>query len=457
MSAEEETKMDVDVETDVVASTPPAGEEDVESKPSSKAGKKKTVKAARGRQSTGSSKKAPVIDSSSKSFSIGDMVLGRLKGYPPWPARIANPEEVPSKVAATRPGKSSHIFCVQFFQAGDYSWLNSRELTPLTSSEIEAYLAANHRSKSKNGLREAYETAQDPSEWDAAQEKMKANVEEEEEEEVDELEEEETGGKRKRPAAEKKEKKKKAKTEKKKSRASAAEVPESEEEEAAPKSKGKAGAKSKAKPVAEKKTTKKADTKAAASVENQATAGEDDALANDPEAVKVKDWRHKLQRAFLGKTLPTAAEMDQYDTIFKTIEEYEKMSIEYLQHSKIGKVMKKIATLVEIPRNDEFKITDRAAKLMHDWTSFIASNETGATTNGTKDEEKEAASASAEEPAAVESEKKDDVEPAKAVEPEAEAGSKADDDDAEFKPDAAVAEEVAAEAGTNGDKIEAEA
>jgi hypothetical protein len=30
-----------------------------------------------------------------------------------------------------------------------------------------------------------------------------------------------------------------------------------------------------------------------------------DPLASDPDCVKVKDWRHKLQRAFLGKSLPS--------------------------------------------------------------------------------------------------------------------------------------------------------
>ena len=33
---------------------------------------------------------------------------------------------------------------------------------------------------------------------------------------------------------------------------------------------------------------------------------EADPLSKDPECVKVKDWRHKLQRAFLGKGLPGA-------------------------------------------------------------------------------------------------------------------------------------------------------
>jgi hypothetical protein len=73
--------------------------------------------------------------------------------------------------------------------------------------------------------------------------------------------------------------------------------------------------------------------------------------------------------------------MPTYDTLFKTIEEYKDITIDALTYSKIGKgklgfarwqeladqsVMKKIATQTNIARNDEFKITDRASKLMQD-------------------------------------------------------------------------------------------
>ena len=76
--------------------------------------------------------------------------------------------------------------------------------------------------------------------------------------------------------------------------------------------------------------------------------------------------------------------MSTYDELFKTIEAYKNMTIEALQYSKIGKgepsilaqihrvwlkrdsVMKKIAVLEVIPRNADFKITDRASKLMHE-------------------------------------------------------------------------------------------
>lgn len=77
-----------------------------------------------------------------------------------------------------------------------------------------------------------------------------------------------------------------------------------------------------------------------------------DPLSSDPECVKVKDWRHKLQRAFLGKAPPTAdvsgasgyggfpadkQEMPTYDTLFKTIEDYKNITIDALTYSKIGK------------------------------------------------------------------------------------------------------------------------
>jgi hypothetical protein len=64
-----------------------------------------------------------------------------------------------------------------------------------------------------------------------------------------------------------------------------------------------------------------------------------DPMASDPDAVKVKDWRHKLQRAFLVKAtgLPAAEDMDTFDELFRTIENYENMKFEYLQFSKIGK------------------------------------------------------------------------------------------------------------------------
>jgi hypothetical protein len=101
------------------------------------------------------------------------------------------------------------------------SWLKASDISPLSSQSIKSFLGESHR-KAVGQLKAAYETAQDPAEWDAAQAEYRRKKEEAEAEgeaEVDELEDEDeggaAGGKRKRSAGEKKAKGKKAKTAKK--------------------------------------------------------------------------------------------------------------------------------------------------------------------------------------------------------------------------------------------------
>jgi hypothetical protein len=92
------------------------------------------------------------------------------------------------------------------------SWLPSRELNALSDKDISDYLAQPGR-KASGDLRKAYETAQDPTEWDVEQAERRA-VNEAAEEEHDELDEEDgeagAGGKRKRADGAKKSHKKKA-------------------------------------------------------------------------------------------------------------------------------------------------------------------------------------------------------------------------------------------------------
>ncbi|ODN73165.1 hypothetical protein L202_07730 [Cryptococcus amylolentus CBS 6039] len=275
-------------------------------------------------------------------FKIGDIVLARLRGYPPWPARIADPETLPRNVLKQRPGKSPAIFCTQFFPAGDFAWLASKDIKPLPSSDITSFLSQSHR-KSAGALRVAYSTAQDPSEWDEQQEAARRQ-EEAEEEEVDELEDEEEekvkGGKRKRKEEKEVVGGKKAVGKKGKKE----EEPKSKKAKAAP-TKGKAEQKEEA----EKKKE-----------------GED-----DPVSLKVKGWRHVLQKAFLGNSMPSAESIHSFDETFREIENYEEMTIEALQFSKIGKVMRKMVSLKNIPENDKYKFTDRAGALMNKWQSYI--------------------------------------------------------------------------------------
>ncbi|KAJ6618988.1 hypothetical protein B0H10DRAFT_2217266 [Mycena sp. CBHHK59/15] len=101
-------------------------------------------------------------------------------------------------------------------------------------------------------------------------------------------------------------------------------------------------------------------------------------LESDPEALKVREWRHKLQKTFLSsnKSVPKEDEMPAVDTLFTTVEGYQNMNIDYLTFSKIGKVMRHIHLLEphRIPRDDEFKFRDRAKALVDKWHQILNAN-----------------------------------------------------------------------------------
>src|ERR1700722_12180078 len=152
--------------------------------------------------------------------------------------------------------------------------------------------------------------------------------------------------------------------------------------------------------------------------------------SNHPEAVKVRDWRHKLQKTFLSnKGLPSeevrssispsllflewfiSQDMPTLDNLFTTIETYDQMNIQYLsvrlfpqnletvlayrgywsQSSKIGKVMRHIAALAadKVPKDNEFKFRDRAKVLVDKWHQILSSNKPNGAdvaANGAKDD-----------------------------------------------------------------------
>jgi hypothetical protein len=95
------------------------------------------------------------------------------------------------------------------------------------------------------------------------------------------------------------------------------------------------------------------------------------AMANDPEAVKIKEWRHKLQRAFLrdGHPIEEAVRhlylyrckiqrplqsLPEYDETFKIIENYEGLTVEYLSVrlvSCLGLLLLIFRNVFSIPRS----------------------------------------------------------------------------------------------------------
>ena len=269
--------------------------------------------------------------SATHDFRVGDVVLAKVKGYPAWPGILVDDAHVPRAVREERPSTKTVPHTVRFFPAADYHWSSARDLKPLTPHDIEAFLT---NPKNKSGaLREAYELAKDPHAWNEKQN----DIVKEHDAWVEEHGEEE-------------------------------EEDEDEDRQEAPKRRT-----SRAAPRAKRARTDEPAEEPEAAATTAAVREQEEEL--DPATRKVREWRHKLQRAFLSKAgVIVAEDMDAQDATFKTVEAYQDMTVDQLKATKIGKVMKRIYQLPDIPRDDEFHFRDRAGELMKRWSALIGSH-----------------------------------------------------------------------------------
>ncbi|KAF8134461.1 hypothetical protein EV363DRAFT_1562127 [Boletus edulis] len=346
-------------------------------------------------------KKAPKNNEPETNYAERDIVLAKIRGYPPWPGMVVNPDNVPSTVAKERPaGKKTVFHCVRFFPAGDFAWLVSKDISKLKEHEIRAYINEPH--KKNADLLAGYRIALDPGNWEKELENLEvAAAEQEDNAPVDQLETENEDEETKKPTKPKKRKRdveapsaklkakpkvkgeKKAIPGRKKNGAKSKEMIESEDEgdqEAEAEAEDEdAGTSAKAAPPPSKKPKREKEEEVDANLEA------------DPEARKVREWRHRLQKALLGsKGTPSDEDMPALDQLFTTVEQYEHPNlINFLSFSKIGKVMRHIAALQpdRVPRDELFKFRARAKALVDKWHAILGANkptENGGetTTNG---------------------------------------------------------------------------
>ena len=354
-------------------------------------------------------------------FKVGDVVLAKIKGFPSWPGIIMDDENVPRAVLDERPSGKSSLHTIRFFPAADYHWASARDLKLLTNEDIDTFLEGSTR---KSGdLLKAYKLAKDPHKWNAEQNRivkeandwLEEHGDEEEEEEEDAQGEEEDqeqeeqdnesagednddddndsekGGKKygAKPSTKASSKKRSssANTSRHASSTKRARASEHESDDAKEadelvdglEDRHKAGPASDASKTGDKEkataaTDAGADADADADADKDAHSGkEHDASEElDPATRKVREWRHRLQRAFLNKGgVIVARDMDAQDATFKTVEAYTDMTVDQLKSTKIGKVMKRIQQLADIPRDDEFHFRERAGELMKKWSALL--------------------------------------------------------------------------------------
>lgn len=160
---------------------------------------------------------------SSSTYSPTDVVLAKVKGYPPWPAMVLEETMLPQNILDKRPksvrskggkrgrGKPVVVLPVRFFSDDTYIWIRDNELKPMTEQMIETHLLSDKKRKDKL-LEKAYKLAKNPPDmqefvlWGSRgppkdikedqeyAEDGEVNSDEEEEEDLQEEEAEETEG-----------------------------------------------------------------------------------------------------------------------------------------------------------------------------------------------------------------------------------------------------------------------
>lgn len=63
-------------------------------------------------------------------FAVGDPVWSKMKGYCPWPSRIAAPHESSLKNTATEKSKSKTHYLVYFFGSNNFAWMPEDTIKP---------------------------------------------------------------------------------------------------------------------------------------------------------------------------------------------------------------------------------------------------------------------------------------------------------------------------------------
>ncbi|KAJ7605270.1 hypothetical protein DFH06DRAFT_1253123 [Mycena polygramma] len=342
-------------------------------------------------------------------FETRDIVLAKVRGFPAWPGMVVDPDAVPKAVVKERPAtKKSTVYAIRFFPAGDYAWLAAKDLTRLATAQIEEYIMQDAGGRKAGDLMEGYKKALDPVAWEeehvanphaAKKRKSKSKAkkkgedgdeedelaaddaaEEEPEEEAEEDEEKEKAGKKRKRVSSPAPAKSKAKTPKaakakKGGKAKKSKAAGESEDGAAEEAEEEGGEEGEARASKKAKVADGSAGECAARHSRRTAAELESELESDPEALKVREWRHKVQKTFFkrDKSLPKEDEMPAADSLFTAVEGYQNMNIEYLTFSKIGKVMRLIHQLEPgtVPCDEEFKFRDRAKALVDKWQGMI--------------------------------------------------------------------------------------
>ncbi|KAL1898072.1 hypothetical protein Cpir12675_002091 [Ceratocystis pirilliformis] len=358
-----------------------------------KATNKAIPKKKSGGGSSGGKKKKATRTSQYLDAQPGDQFLVKLKGFPAWPAIIADEDMLPTQLLSTRPvtarradgtyrddyadgGKrmNDRTFPVMYLYTNEFGWVPNSILSELTAEKARE----TKTEKMRKDLQAAFELASEghPIEYykdmlqqfqeemvaaeeaakEAAEAKAKASLEVPDDE------------------APKKSKKRKAADDDSKPDAK---KPKIKLNVSNPKTNGDKTKASKPKPATKKAATPK---------EVQMSAEE----RHERKEREVRFFRHRLQKSLLTRDVPPKPEdMELMDELLTKLEALPDLEVSIIRATKINKVLRAILKLDSIPRDADFNFKARANDLLGLWNKLLAS-ETAASTshsaNGDKTE-----------------------------------------------------------------------
>ncbi|KAL5624640.1 hypothetical protein BROUX41_004700 [Berkeleyomyces rouxiae] len=354
---------------------------------------KATHRKKAGGASAGGRKKKAVRTTQFIDAQPGDQFLVKLKGFPAWPAVIADEDMLPTQLLSTRPvtarradgtyrddyaegGKrmNDRSFPVMYLHTNEFGWVPNSILSELSSEKARE----TKTDKMRKDLQAAYDLASEghpisyykdmlhqfQEEMVAAEEAAKEEAEAKAKASLEVPDDE----------APKKSKKRKATDDSKPD----AKKPKIKLNVSNPKANGDKIKSNKPKPAAKKAATPK---------EPQLSAED----RHERKEREVRFFRHKLQRGFLTRDVePKADEMPAMDDSLSKLETLPDLEASIIRATKINKVLKAMLKLDSIPREEEFNFKARSTALLGKWNKLLAADTASVpashSTNGDKNE-----------------------------------------------------------------------
>ncbi|QSL64303.1 hypothetical protein MERGE_001602 [Pneumocystis wakefieldiae] len=310
-------------------------------------------------------------DASVSLYNVGDLVLAKISGYPWWPGMVFPEDIAPKGVMDARPaskkrrnGMDVQHWLVRFFPAPEYIWASNNDIRPLTPEMIDDFLS---RKTTKKDIRRSYEIAKTcPTVEDLLSQQsfeVKDELDGDEDEDEDELNDNLKDGdvnddsikgtlKRKIDSKRSENKRRRHGSDHRKTKLNNQEKGISDGSE---------------------RNSNKILNGKLKSEENSTISSEKSLQIKwEQRKQKVLLFRHKLQRIMLtnGKA-PSETDMPIVNEQLEKLETFKGIDAEILRATKIGKVLKRILHLSNIPSDEKYFIKERSEKLLNLWKELL--------------------------------------------------------------------------------------